>query len=137
MSVTCSNQVVVAAGSSPFSSMAMFSMNRTGAGPVPVFFSGRGVDRLAGWGADCGSVAGADQGDALGDVEGLPVLVGVPGGAGTGSGPHAGDDHSLAGSLGSGDGVHPDIAGELLRGFFVVAVRESRFIVSFPFAWGL
>src|SRR5260370_39464138 len=51
---------------------------------VPVLFSGRGPDRVAGAQADGGAVAGDDQADAVGALQ--PLAVGVGGAAGDGAG---------------------------------------------------
>ena len=49
-----------------------------GSGAVPVLFTRRGVERVAGVGLEEGAVAAADQGDAVEDVQGLPQAVRVP-----------------------------------------------------------
>jgi 4-carboxymuconolactone decarboxylase len=88
-----------------------------GAG-VEVLLAGGGVDRLAGVHLDDGSVALAEAGDALRDAEVLAAGVGVPGGASTGGEADGGDDHTLVGLVRNGDGVEPDVPGELLGRVF-------------------
>jgi hypothetical protein len=57
-----------------------------GQGAVPVLLPGSGVHGVAGP-HDDDAVAGGDDPDAFGDMEGLPDAVAVPGGAGTGGEP--------------------------------------------------
>src|SRR4051812_365578 len=67
---------------------------RVGGGAVPVVLVRRADDGLAGVDAQHLPVAGADETDALGDVQGLPDGVGVPVGAGAGGEPDEGDGHA-------------------------------------------
>jgi len=53
----------------------------TGCGSVPVFFTGRGIQGLAGVNFDDGAVAATEPGDALGDAEVLSARVRMQGGA--------------------------------------------------------
>ncbi|SFH20740.1 PHP domain-containing protein [Streptomyces mirabilis] len=86
-------------------------------GAVPVLLAGRALDGLSGAHACDVSVSGADQSDAVGDVEGLAVGVGVPIRAGAGG--EADQGGGEAGGVGGGlDRVEVDVAGEALgRGF--------------------
>jgi hypothetical protein len=62
-------------------------------GAVPVAFSGRGADGVAGAHANEGVVAGYDEPDSVGNVQGLAEVVGVPVGADTGGESHEADDN--------------------------------------------
>src|SRR3984893_10227729 len=84
-------------------------------GTVPVLLTRRRVDHLARPGHDDFPVPGAKQGDALGDIEGLPNGVGMPRGAGARGEVDAAAGH--AGRLGLADVNRVDVhvAGEPLR----------------------
>ena len=90
-----------------------------GGGAVPVPFAGGRVDGVAGADLDDLAAAGLDQPDALGDVQGLPERVGVPGVAGSG-GEADGVDPDAGGRLAAGDDVVPDVAGEPPTGPFAL-----------------
>ena len=68
-------------------------MNVSVGGAVPVVLTGRADDGVAGADAHHRAVAGADEADALGDVQGLADGVGVPVGAGAGGEADEGDGH--------------------------------------------
>src|SRR4051812_37065608 len=82
-----------------------------GCGPVPVLFAGLDVDDVAGADLVDLTAAGGDVADAVGDVEGLPQGVVVPGGACAGGESHVGAaDGGLV--VGVADAVDVDGAGE-------------------------
>src|SRR3954447_14595843 len=83
-----------------------------GGGAVPVLLVGRADDGVAGADPDDGTVAGADQADALGDVQRLADGVAVPVGAGAGGEPDQADGHPRR--LGAAvDRGQVDVAGEV------------------------
>jgi hypothetical protein len=80
-----------------------------------VFLPGRGIHGLSGLDFDDVAAAGLHAGDALGDVQGLPIGVAVPGRASTRREPDDADDHALVLALWAGDDVEPHVASELFR----------------------
>lgn len=94
-------------------------------GSVPMLFTGRALDGLAGRNAYDVAVTGADQAGAVGDVEGLAVGVGVP--VGAGSGGEADQGGSEAGGFGGRlDQVEVDVTGEASAGAFSVAILRTE-----------
>ena len=85
-----------------------------GGGAVPVVLAGRADDGLAGADAEHRTVAGTDEADSLGDVQGLADGVGVPVGVGAGGEADQCDGHPrrLFSLVDRGD---VDVAGEVRR----------------------
>jgi hypothetical protein len=101
-----------------------------GRGAVPVLLVAGDAYDVAGADGDDRSAAGLHSALALGDVEGLADRVVVPGGVGAGREMHRADRERR--TLGLGDGVDVDVAGELLgRTFGGRVLRLDFHVVSF------
>jgi hypothetical protein len=82
-----------------------------GGGAVPVLFAIGCIDHVAGAYLDGGSTARLHEAPTFGDAEGLPPVVGMPGGTRSGGEVH-GADVEVRRFVAPGEGVDPDVAGE-------------------------
>src|SRR3954454_19067678 len=106
-----------------------------GRGAVPVLLAGLDVDDVAGMDLLHVTTAAGDVADAVGDVQGLPAGVGVPGGPGSGGEADVGaaDGRLL---VGVADAVDVDGAGEPVRQTGRRLGAASRVLHGLPLAAG-